>query len=182
MSLATLDDLLVHELKDLYSAEKMLLKALPKMAKAAADPDLKNAFQSHLEETRGHVERLDRIVQILGVSPRGSKCEAMEGLIKEGEELLEEDAPPEVLDAGLIAAAQRVEHYEMAGYGCARAFALQLGQDDVAAILQETLDEESAANEKLTSVAEQSVNPAAMDAADQEQEPVAAGGRKGSRR
>jgi ferritin-like metal-binding protein YciE len=152
-------DLLELELKDLYSAEKQLTKALPKMAKAATNEDLKEAFESHLEETEGQVQRLEQIFKQLDISfSRVEKCKAMEGLIEEGKEIMEEGLEPEVLDAALICAAQKVEHYEMAGYGCARTFAQQLGHSDVAGLLQETLDEEGAADKKLNDIAESVVN------------------------
>src|SRR4051794_36052198 len=138
MKLDSLHDLLVSELKDLYSAENQLVKALPKMAKAASSAELRDAFTQHLEVTRGQVERLEQVFAELDVSPRGKKCKAMEGLIEEGKELLEEDADPAVLDAALIAAAQRVEHYEIAGYGCVRTFAEHLGYDKVVRLLEET--------------------------------------------
>jgi len=161
MEMESLRDLFVDQLKDLYNAENQLVKALPKMAKAATSPELQNAFASHLEETKGHVERLERIFETLGTSPKGKKCKAMEGLVEEGKEMIDEDAEPEVKDAGLIAAAQRVEHYEMAGYGCVRTYAKLLGDDAAGRLLQETLDEESAANEKLSNLAETSINIAA---------------------
>jgi len=154
----TLDDLFVDLLKDLYSAEKQLVKALPKMAKNASSSDLQKAFQQHLRQTEAQVERIDRIFTELGGSPRGKKCVGMEGLIEEGNEIMKEDAEPEVMDAGLIAAAQKVEHYEIASYGTARAWAQRLGYDKAARMLQETLDEESMANEKLTQIAESHVN------------------------
>jgi len=157
----TLEDLFHHELKDLYSAEKQLTKALPKMAKAATNEDLRTAFETHLEETEVHVERLEKLLGEFGLSLRGPKCAAMEGLIEEGKEILEEEMEDDVRDAALIAAAQRVEHYEMAGYGCARTFAEQLGHDDAAATLQETLDEERGADEKLTQIAMGGVNQTA---------------------
>ena len=165
MKVQNLHDLLVHELKDLYAAEKQLTRALPKMAKAASSVELKDAFTKHLAETEEHVSRLEELFESLGVSTRGAKCPGMEGLIKEGSEIMKEDMDEAVMDAALIAAAQRVEHYEMAGYGCARAFAEQLGESDVSSILQQTLDEESNANETLTDIAESHVNPAAMHAA-----------------
>ena len=158
MKLKTLDALLVDMLKDLYSAESQLVKALPKMAKAAQAEELKNAFTAHLEETRGQVARLDTIFEQLEVSPRGKKCKAMEGLIEEGKELIEEDAEPSVKDAGLIGAAQKVEHYEIAGYGTARTIAELLGHNDIAKLLQETLDEEGMADKKLTDLAESVIN------------------------
>ena len=156
--LATLEDLYTDLLKDLYSAEKQLVKALPKLAKNAQSPDLQKAFQEHLKQTEGHVERIERIFTELGGSPRGKKCVGMEGLIEEGNELLQEDTEPDVLDAGLIAAAQKVEHYEISGYGTARAWAQRLGYEKAVRLLQQTLDEESAANEKLNKIAESHVN------------------------
>jgi ferritin-like metal-binding protein YciE len=156
--MSTLEDLYMDLLKDLYSAEKQLVKALPKMAKNAQSPDLQRAFQEHLRQTEGQVERIERIFSDLDGSPRGKKCVGMEGLIEEGNELLKEDVEPDVLDAGLIAAAQKVEHYEIAGYGTARAWAQRLGHDRAARLLQETLEEESMANEKLNRIAESHVN------------------------
>jgi ferritin-like metal-binding protein YciE len=156
--MSTLEDLYTDLLKDLYSAEKQLVKALPKLAKNAQSPDLQKAFQEHLKQTEGHVERIERIFTELGGSPRGKKCVGMEGLVEEGNELLQEDAEPDVLDAGLIAAAQKVEHYEIASYGTARTWAQRLGYDRAARLLQETLEEESMANEKLTKIAESHVN------------------------
>jgi ferritin-like metal-binding protein YciE len=152
-------DLFELELKDLYSAEKQLTKALPKMAKASTNEDLRHAFESHLEETEGQIERLETIFKQLDISyTRVEKCKAMEGLIEEGKKILEEGLAPDVLDAALICAAQKVEHYEIAGYGCARTFAQQLGNDDIAQLLQETLDEEGRADKKLTEIAESVVN------------------------
>ena len=145
-------------LEDLYSAEKQLVKALPKLAKNAQSPDLQKAFQEHLKQTEGHVERIERIFSDLGGSPRGKKCVGMEGLLEEGNELLQEDVEPDVLDAGLIAAAQKVEHYEIASYGTARAWAERLSYDQAVRLLTETLEEESMANEKLTRIAESHVN------------------------
>jgi ferritin-like metal-binding protein YciE len=156
--MATLEDLYTDLLKDLYSAEKQIVKALPKLAKNAQSPDLQRAFQEHLRQTEGQVQRIERIFTELGGSPRGKKCVGMEGLIEEGNELLQEDVEPDVLDAGLIAAAQKVEHYEIASYGTARAWAERLGYDKAARLLQETLEEESMANEKLTRIAESHVN------------------------
>lgn len=158
MKLKTLDDLLVHELKDLYSAESQLIKALPKMAKAAQSPNLKQAFTSHLEETKVQKERLEQALQILEVSPRGMKCKAMEGLIEEGQELIEEDGDPIVKDAGLIGAAQKVEHYEIAGYGTAAAMAELLGKKDIAQLLKQTLSEEKMADVKLNKLAKSEIN------------------------
>lgn len=154
----TLEDLYMDMLKDLYSAEKQLVKALPKMAKNAQSSDLQMAFQNHLKQTEGHVERIERIFSDLGRSPRGKKCVGMEGLVEEGSELLEENVDPDVLDAGLIAAAQKVEHYEIASYGAVRTWAESLGYHDAARLLQETLDEEGEANKKLTQIAESHVN------------------------
>ena len=156
--ITTLEDLYTDMLKDLYSAEKQLVKALPKMAKAAQSSDLQKAFQNHLKQTEGHVERIERIFSDMDGSPRGKKCAAMEGLVEEGSELLQEDIDPNVLDAGLIAAAQKVEHYEIASYGTVRAWAERLGKTRAVQLLQQTLDEESAANEKLTQIAESQAN------------------------
>ncbi len=156
--MSTLEDLYTDLLKDLYSAEKQIVKALPKLAKNAQSPGLQKAFQEHLKQTEGHVERIERIFSDLDGSPRGKKCVGMEGLIEEGNELLQEDVEPDVLDAGLIAAAQKVEHYEIASYGTARAWAERLGYDQAARLLQQTLEEESMANEKLTRIAESHVN------------------------
>jgi ferritin-like metal-binding protein YciE len=156
--MATLEDLYTDLLKDLYSAEKQLVKALPKLAKNAQSPDLQKAFQEHLRQTEDQVDRIERIFTEMGGSPRGKKCVGMEGLIEEGNELLQEDVDPNVLDAGLIAAAQKVEHYEIAGYGTARAWAERLGYSSAARLLQQTLEEESTANEKLTKIAESHVN------------------------
>jgi ferritin-like metal-binding protein YciE len=158
MSLDSLESLLIQELKDLYSAEKQLTKALPKMAKAAASSDLKKLFETHLTETEGQIERLEKVFETLGASPRGHKCKAMEGLIEEGAEIIEKDGDPAVKDAALIAAGNRVEHYEIAGYGTVAAFAQLLGKDDVAEILRETLEEERSADEKLTKVAMEKIN------------------------
>lgn len=180
MSLDSLHDLYVNELKDLYNAENQLLKALPRMAKKASAPELKAAFTEHLEVTRNQVERLDRIFTSLGVSPKGKRCKAMEGLIEEGKEVIDEDGDPAVLDAALIAAAQRVEHYEMAGYGCVRTFANLLGYEDAAALLQETLDEEGEADKKLTELAETVINVEADEAEGEEEEEKPAAGRKKS--
>jgi ferritin-like metal-binding protein YciE len=157
MKLNTLEDLLHHELKDLYSAENQLLKALPKMAKAATNAELKAGFEEHLEQTKGHVERLKKIGEQLGKGLTGHKCKAMEGLVEEGAEMIDEDAEDFVRDAGLIGAAQRVEHYEMAGYGTARALATKLGHDDIAEILGETLEEEKETDAKLTEIAENAI-------------------------
>lgn len=151
--LTTPRDLLIEELKDLYSAENQLLKALPKMAKAASSDELRQAFETHLGQTETHAERLEKIMDGLGESPKGKTCKAMKGLIEEGKEVLEEDAEPGILDLALITAAQKVEHYEIAGYGCARTLAELAGERDVAAVLQETLDEEGETDKLLTQVA-----------------------------
>lgn len=158
MEMESLQDLYVEELKDLYNAENQLIKALPKMAKAASADELKSAFEEHLEVTRGHVERLEQIFNKLGKSPKGKKCIAMEGLIEEGKELMEEDVDPEVLDAGLICAAQKVEHYEIASYGCVRTYAKLLGDKEATRLLQETLDEEGEADKMLTQLAVSTIN------------------------
>jgi len=158
MELDTLKDLYVDEIKDLYSAEKMLIKALPKMAKAANDDQLKQAFRTHLKETAEHAKRLEQICDELGVSPRGKKCVGMEGLIEEGEELIKENPDPDVLDAGLISKAQHVEHYEMAGYGVVRTYARQLGFENQAELLQQTLNEEGKTDHLLTELAEAGIN------------------------
>jgi ferritin-like metal-binding protein YciE len=165
-SMKTLEDLLAHELKDLLSAEKQITKALPKMIKAASSDDLKEALQNHLEETEEHVNRLEQIFEKLDLATRGPKCAAMEGLIEEGSEALKADMEDMVRDAAIIASCQRVEHYEMAGYGCARTFAQQCGHQEVADILQETLDEEKAADEKLTQIAMEHVNEEATAGAE----------------
>ena len=153
MEIDSLRKLYVDELKDLYSAEKQILQALPKMAKKATNAQLKKGFETHLEETRGQVERLDQIFEMLGKSPKGKKCKAMEGLVEEGKEMMQEDMDPEVMDAALIAAAQRVEHYEIAGYGTVRTYAQLLGEDQQATLLQQTLDEEGNTDKKLTQLA-----------------------------
>jgi ferritin-like metal-binding protein YciE len=157
MGMNSLSELLEDELKDLYNAENQLVKALPKMARKASSADLKAALTEHLEQTKGHVERLNKIGKALDITLTGKKCKAMEGLVEEGNEVIVEDGEPAVLDAALIGAAQRVEHYEIAAYGTARAMAEQLGQTTVAELLQKTLNEEGAADKKLTNIAETSV-------------------------
>ena len=157
----TLRDLYVNELRDLHSAENQLLDALPKMAAAAMSSQLRQAFTEHLEQTRGHVRRLEEIFDALGEKPTGETCEAMEGLIAEGESYVKASGDDDVSDAGLIGAAQRVEHYEIAGYGTARALANRLGEKEAADLLQATLHEEGEADHKLTEIAEQDVNIAA---------------------
>ena len=158
MELQSLRDLYIDELKDLYSAEKQLVKALPKMAKNATNPDLKKAFTDHLEQTEEHVSRLEQIFESLEASPRGKKCVGMEGLIEEAKEMLEEDAAEDVLDAGLISKAQHVEHYEMAGYGTVRRFAQILGETEHVELLEQTLNEEKEADQLLTQLADSSIN------------------------
>lgn len=162
MKLDTLQKLYTDELRDLYNAENQLLKALPKMAKAASSGELKDAFEKHLEQTKGHVERLEQVFEELGEKPKGKTCRAMKGLIEEGSEILKEDGDESVLDAGIIVAAQKVEHYEIASYGSVRTFAHLLGKDKSAELLQTTLDEESETNEILNKLAESVVNPEAL--------------------
>ena len=162
MKLNTLQKLYTDELRDLYNAENQLLKALPKMAKAASSEELKEAFEQHLEQTKGHVKRLEQVFEELDEKPKGKTCRAMKGLIQEGSEILEEDGETSVRDAGIIVAAQKVEHYEIAGYGSVRTFAHLLGQNKAAELLQATLDEESETNEVLNRLAESVVNPEAV--------------------
>jgi ferritin-like metal-binding protein YciE len=157
--MTSLDELYVDLLKDLFSAENQLIKALPKMAKAASSPDLRKAFEEHLKQTKRHAERLERIFSNRGSgSPRGKKCMGMEGLVEEGKEIMQENMEDQVMDAGLIAAAQKAEHYEIASYGTASAWAQQMGNNKDAELLKKTLEEESMANEKLTQIAESHVN------------------------
>jgi ferritin-like metal-binding protein YciE len=165
LKLDSLRDLLLEELRDLYNAETQLLDALPKMAEAANSPELRSAFEHHLQETEEQVSRLDDIFRLLEEKSSGETCEAMKGLIKEGETLINAQGDPAVRDAGLIGAAQRVEHYEMAGYGTARTLALRLGQKQIADALQATLNEEAQADQKLTSIAEGQVNVSAASRA-----------------
>jgi ferritin-like metal-binding protein YciE len=162
MELETLEELYVEELKDLWSAENQILKAMPRMIKAANHRELKRAFTMHERQTRGQVKRLERIFRQLDESPRGKKCVGMEGLLKEGAELISERPDPDVLDAGLLSAAQHVEHYEMAGYGTVRTWARLLGRDDQAELLQQTLDEEGATDHLLTELAERLINVEAL--------------------
>jgi ferritin-like metal-binding protein YciE len=168
MAMDSLKDLYVDELKDLYNAENQLLKALPKMARKASSPELKRAFQDHLTQTEGHVDRLERIFKGLGEKPTGKTCKAMKGLVEEGKEIIEEDGDGSVLDAALIGAAQRVEHYEIAGYGVVRTFASLLGEEDAMGLLQRTLNEEGEADKKLTKIAESVINVEASEAEDDE--------------
>lgn len=160
----SLNELLVEELSDLLSAEKQLVAALPKMAKASNSDSLRTAFQDHLEETKEHVSRLEQIFEQLEQKPKRKKCKAMEGLIEEGKEVIDEDGVPEVKDAALIGAAQRVEHYEIAAYGTARALAETLSLSDIAEVLQLTLDEEGQADKKLNDIATSEVNEGALSA------------------
>ena len=162
MKLDKLEKLYVNELKDLYNAENQLLKALPKMAKGASSEELKQAFETHLQQTETHVERLEQIFTDLDENPKGKTCRAMKGLVEEGSEILDEDGDDSVLDAGIIVAAQKVEHYEIASYGSVRTFAELLGQDEAVKLLQQTLDEESEANELLNKLAQDIVNPEAL--------------------
>jgi len=158
MKIESLRDLYVEQLHDLYSAETQLVEALPKMAKAASHPQLQNAFQEHLTQTKTHVQRIEQIFQKLGAKPKDQTCKGMEGLIKEGSEMIKMRGEPAAIDAGLIAAAQRVEHYEIAGYGCVHTYAQQLGEQQDARLLQQTLDEEGQTDKKLTQLAEQLIN------------------------
>ena len=171
MEMESLKELYVEELKDLWSAETQITKALPRMMKAATNPKLKRAFNTHLKQTERHVKRLERIFKELDESPRGKKCVGMEGLIKEGQELIKEKPEADVLDAGLIAAAQHVEHYEIAGYGCVRTWARQMGEERQAELLQETLDEEEQTDRLLTELAESEINVEAEEG-DEEERPA----------
>lgn len=166
MAIQSMHDLYVSELKDLYNAETQLVKALPKMANATSSPDLAKAFTDHLEETKVQIERLEKIFSELDVSPKGKKCKAMAGLLEEGKDVMEDGIDPSVMDAALIAAAQRVEHYEIAGYGCVRTFARLLGFDTAADLLQQSLDEEGATDKKLTKLAESVINVEAVESAE----------------
>jgi ferritin-like metal-binding protein YciE len=164
-----LKELYIEELKDLYNAEDQLVKALPKMAKAASSEELSQGFEEHLEQTRGHVQRLEKIFQSLGESPKGKKCKGMEGLVAEGAEVMEEDFEDSVMDAALIGAAQRVEHYEIAAYGTVCAFAEELGESEQASLLNETLEEEKETDEKLTNLAKE-INSQAYQAGQEGQD------------
>ena len=155
MKIESLRDLYVDQLKDLYSAEQQLIKALPKMAKAAESEELRAAFEDHLGQTRQHAQRIETIFEKMGEKAAGKKCKAMEGLVKEGSEVMEEDMEDGIKDAALIAAAQRVEHYEIAGYGCVKAYATRLGDENAASLLEQTLEEEKQADELLNGIAEQ---------------------------
>lgn len=160
----TMDDLFLHHLKDIYYAEKQILKALPKMAKAARSPELAKALENHRQETEGQVERLGEIFEILGKPARGMKCEAIEGLISEAQEVMDEAEEPGVLDAGLLASAQAVEHYEIARYGTMSAWAQQLGLSKAVKLIEQTLKQEKAADQLLTQIAESAVNAEAAGA------------------
>jgi len=172
-----LKHLYVEELKDLYSAESQMVKALPKMAKAATADELRAGFEEHLEQTRGHVARLEAIFKALGESPKGKKCKGMEGLIKEGAEMIGEDLVPEELDAGLISVAQRVEHYEIAGYGCVSSYAKLLGEGVAESLLRQTLEEEKETDERLTDLAS-SIN---LEAANSEEGEKSKNGRRNTK-
>ena len=186
---STLHDAFIDELRDTYDAEKQLTKALPKLAKTSSNPELRQAFESHLEETRGQIERLEQIFESLDEKVRGKHCEGIAGIIEEGKSIMEEDFDDTTMDACLIAAGQRAEHYEMAAYGTLIAWAQALGHSDAAELLQQTLDEEKAADETLSDLAEGGINQSAADATDSEDEesdekeavPVSAGAR-GSRK
>jgi ferritin-like metal-binding protein YciE len=161
--LSSLDDLLVHELQDIYNAEGQILKALPRMVKAASNPDLKRAFEEHRAQTENHVARLEQVFKLLGHPVKGKKCEGMAGLLDEGKKVMEQDAEPEVLDAALIAAAQKVEHYEIASYGCVCTYAEMLGHDEAHELLGQNLDDEESTDQRLTALAETVINPAAEE-------------------
>lgn len=167
--LTTLHDLFLDEIKDLYSAEKQLVKALPKLIKRASSGELSRGLQKHLDQTEAQVTRLEQVFAELSAPARAKKCVGMEGLIEEGEEILEHEGDPDVIDAGIIAAAQKVEHYEIAAYGTAVAHAKAMGHTTVAQLLQETLDEEYEADKKLTAVAESSVNRLATVQSDEDE-------------
>lgn len=166
-----LKELYIDELKDIYNAENQLVKALPKMAKAASSEELRAGFEEHLEQTRGHVQRLEQIFEMLGESPKGKKCKGMEGLVEEGSEVMEEDFEDALMDAALIGAAQRVEHYEIAAYGTVRAFAEELGESEHVSLLEETLEEEKETDEKLTELAKQINSEANTESEEAEEQP-----------
>ena len=178
MKLDTLKKLYLEELRDVYNAEQQLVKALPKMAKAASAEELKDALQDHLEETKGHVERIEEIFGELDESPKGKTCHGMKGLVEEGSEILEEKGEESVIDAGIIAAAQKAEHYEIATYGTLRTWADLLGESDAADLLQQTLDEEGDADKRLSELAEDIVNPEALSEPETEEEEVGASRRR----
>ena len=174
MKLDSLQKLFVEQLRDVYNAENQLLKALPKMAKNASSDELRQAFEDHLEATKEHVERLEQVFKDLDEKPKGKTCQGMKGLVEEGSEILEQDGEESVLDAGMIAAAQKIEHYEIATYGTLRTWANLLGQDDTAELLQQTLDEEGDTDKRLNELAEDIVNPEALS----ETETMASGSRR----
>ena len=178
MKMDSLDILLEEELKDIYSAEKQLLKALPKMAKKASSDELRAALEEHLSVTEGQVTRLEEVFEALGKTAKAKTCKAMQGLIEEATEIMEEDADDAVMDAGIIAAAQKVEHYEIASYGTVRTWAKLCGEEDAAELLQETLDEETEADQNLTELAESFVNPAAEEGDQEQEKKTAVAGRK----
>jgi len=185
MSEQGLKELYIDELKDLYSAENQLVKALPKMAKAASSDELREGFEKHLEQTRGHIQRLEKIFQALGESPKGKTCKGMQGLIEEGSEATEEDYNGSVMDAALIGAAQRVEHYEIAGYGTVRSMAETLGESNHVSLLEKTLEEEKETDEKLTDLAEQintQANVSGNQRQNEQQEEASSRDKKKSRR
>jgi ferritin-like metal-binding protein YciE len=173
MKVETLRDLYVGVLKDLYDAENRIVKALPKLAKAASSAELQQGFQEHLEQSKGHVERLEEVFEDLGVPAKRKKCKAIEGLLEEGKELMEAESHSEVLDAGLIAAAQKVEHYEIASYRSARTYAELLGEDQAAALLEQTLEEEKQTDERLSQLVTSQINIEPKDTVTGQQEPIA---------
>ena len=177
MALKNLEDLFVDELKDIYDAEKRLTKALPKMARKASNEELSSAFEEHLQQTEDHISRLDSIFESLDKAPGRKVCDAMVGLLEEGQKKMEEEGPENVMDAGLIGSAQKVEHYEIAAYGTLRDWANLLGNHEAARLLQQTLDEEGDADKRLTEIA-QSLN---LEAMEEEEEPVTTGSRRPSR-
>lgn len=164
MALQSLEDLLLHDLKDLYNAENQMLKSLPRMAKKASAPELRKALETHLKVTQGQVKRLEKVFEALDEKPKGKTCLGMKGLVEEAREIMSEDAGDDVLDAAIIAAAQKAEHYEIAAYGTARTYAEMLGNEEAARLLQQTLDEEGEADKRLTALAEQLVNVEAVEA------------------
>jgi ferritin-like metal-binding protein YciE len=164
MAVQSLEDMFLEELKDVYNAENQILKALPRMAKKASAPELRRAFEQHLKQTEAQVQRLERVFATLDEKVKGKSCKGMQGIIEEGKEVMSEDIEDDVLDAALIAAAQKVEHYEMATYGTLRAWAETLGNQQAAKLLQQTLEEEEATDKKLTQLAEQLVNAEAVEA------------------
>ena len=169
MSLDSLETLFIEELRDIYNGEKQIVRALPKMAKAAESPELQQAFTKHLKETEAQVQRLERIFQDLGQAVRGKQCKGLQGILEEGKETLEKDNDASVLDAALIASAQKVEHYEIATYGCLRTYAQLLGHTQAVKLLEQTLSEEEAADKKLTELGESGINQAAASAGELEE-------------